>query len=135
MTSRMTLGWALTLTLVSHAGAKEAVWIEGEAATPHTFKKHGWYDGVNKSLLSGGDWLSHYANEGSGEATYRFTIKEGGQYTWWLRCNPSGPAALPPRRGRAGGDGPDQRRARAGQPGPPDSIIASSAGSRAGDSS
>ena len=53
----------------------------------HTFKKHGWYDGVNKSLLSGGDWLSHYANEAPGEATYRFTVKQGGKYTWWLRCN------------------------------------------------
>jgi hypothetical protein len=88
----MALGVArvvLTLALVSHAGAKEAVWIEGEAATPHTFKRFAWYDGVNKSLLSGGEWLSHYDHEAPGEATYRFSVKQGGKYTWWLRCNTS----------------------------------------------
>jgi hypothetical protein len=36
----MALGWALTVVLVSHAGAKVALWVEGEAATSHTFRKH-----------------------------------------------------------------------------------------------
>ena len=88
MRYRAMLGLALAAAIVSQARAKESVWIEGEAATKHTFKKHNWYDGVNKSLLSGGDWLSHYSGEAPGEATYRFAVKEGGQYTWWLRCNP-----------------------------------------------
>ena len=68
-------------------GKGEYLWIEGEAATKHTFKKHGWYDGVNKALLSGGDWLSHYSTDAPGEATYEFSLKQGGKYTWWLRCN------------------------------------------------
>jgi len=68
-------------------GKGEYVWIEGEAATKHNFKKHPWYDNVNKSLLSGNEWLSHYHKGAPGEATYRFTLKQGGKYTWWLRCN------------------------------------------------
>jgi len=87
---RRTLLGALTIALLATtAAAKEAIWIEGEAATKHSFKKHGWYDRVQKRLLSGQDWLSHYAKEAPGRATYEFTVKEGGQYTWWLRCNTS----------------------------------------------
>ncbi len=82
------LGLLLAAIVASPIRAKESVWLEGEAATSHTFKKHGWYDGVNKSLLSGGNWLSHYSQDGPGEAVYDFSIKEGGHYTWWLRCNP-----------------------------------------------
>ena len=78
----------LALVLAGQAGAREAIWIEGEAATKHNFKKHPWYDNVNRSLLSGNDWLSHYSKDAPGEAEYRFSVKEGGKYTWWLRCNP-----------------------------------------------
>jgi hypothetical protein len=67
--------------------AAEAVWVEGEDATEHNFRRHGWYDGVDKSLLSNREWLSHYSQQGEGRATYRFRVKEGGQYTWWLRTN------------------------------------------------
>ncbi len=67
--------------------AAEAVWIEGEDATKHNFRRHGWYDGVDKSLLSNREWLSHYSKEAEGQATYRFRVTEGGQYTWWLRTN------------------------------------------------
>ena len=84
--------WILALSIVLGLNgalglAREAIWIEGEAATKHNFKKHGWYDGVNKSLLSGGDWLSHYFEGAPGEATYEFTLQQGGKYAWWLRCN------------------------------------------------
>ena len=79
----------LTLALACQLVAGEAVWIEGEDATQHNFKKHGWYDGVRKDMLSGREWLSHYRQGQPGEATYRFTVKEGGRYAWWLRCNVS----------------------------------------------
>ena len=68
-------------------GKGEYVWIEGEKPGESNFKRHGWYDGVNKSLLSGNEWLSHYDKGARGEATYKFTLKQGGRYTWWLRCN------------------------------------------------
>ena len=80
----------LLLGLAGGVGrAEESIWIEGEDAAEHCFKKHGWYDNVDKSLLSGGEWLSHYDRSARGEATYKFDVREGGAYTWWLRCNVS----------------------------------------------
>lgn len=80
----------LLLGLAGGVGrAEESIWIEGEDAAEHRFKRHGWYDNVDKSLLSGGEWLSHYDASAPGEATYRFDAREGGTYTWWLRCNVS----------------------------------------------
>jgi hypothetical protein len=49
--------------------AAEAVWIEGEDASEHNFRRHGWYDRVDKSLLSNREWLSHYSQEAEGRAT------------------------------------------------------------------
>ncbi len=64
----------------------ETIWIEGEAPAKSTFQKHGWYDGVKKDVLSGGDWLSHYGSE-PGEAAYAVEVTEGGAYVFWVRCN------------------------------------------------
>jgi hypothetical protein len=77
----------LVATFAVRACAGEAIWLEGEDAARHNFFKHSWYDRVDKSQLSGGEWLSHYKRGTPGEATYRFTVKQGGRYTWWLRCN------------------------------------------------
>lgn len=63
------------------------VWIEGEAPTKAEVVKQGWYDGVNKEILSGGNWLSHYGNR-PGRAAYEFKVAEAGQYTIWARLNP-----------------------------------------------
>lgn len=68
------------------AGADEAVWIEGEAATQSTFVKHNWYSNVVTDRLSGGAWLSHYGAQ-PGQAAWRFSVKEGGSYTGWARVN------------------------------------------------
>ena len=65
----------------------ESIWIEGEAASEHSFAKHGWYDGVKKNVMSAGDWLSHYHHGRGGEARYELTVQEGGQYAFWVRCN------------------------------------------------
>ena len=80
--------------------AREALWIEGEAYVNSSYNRHGWYQNTNitKELLSpgtpgvsDGDWHTHYTDGVAGEqatALYRFTIVEGGSYTWWIRLNP-----------------------------------------------
>ncbi|MHC4503614.1 MAG: PA14 domain-containing protein, partial [Planctomycetota bacterium] len=64
------------------------VWIEGEKAVRHNFRRHGWYDSVDKSRLSNGEWLSHYREQEAGEAAYEFDVAQAGRYVLWLRCNP-----------------------------------------------
>jgi len=78
----------MAAAFASPALAKEAVWIEGEAAAKADVVRHPWYSNVEKSLISGGDWLSHYTNAGPGSAEWKFTVKEGGTYTFWMRTNP-----------------------------------------------
>lgn len=95
------LGGFLLLIALSHAvSAREAIWIEGEKCASTSFNRHGWYQDTNikKDLLSpgtpggaSGAWLVHYTGKGSTEqasATYKFTIAEGGTYSWWIRLNP-----------------------------------------------
>ncbi len=70
--------------------ADEAIWIEGEEPTSHTFNRHRWYssEGVDTSVLSGGDWLAHYHESQPAQAHYFFQVRQGGTYTLWIRCNP-----------------------------------------------
>ena len=72
------------------ARANEAIWIEGENPTSTTFNQHGWYSAanVNTATLSGGAWLAHFSPTDPATAEYGFNVKEGGDYTFWLRCNP-----------------------------------------------
>ncbi len=72
----------------SPAGADEAIWIEGEKPSAADVSKHGWYDGVKKEGMSGGDWLSHYDGAKPGTATYEFDVAKADQYTFWWRGNP-----------------------------------------------
>lgn len=65
---------------------EETIWVEGENPARSTFRKHGWYDNVKKDILSGKEWHSHYAGT-PGEASYSIGVKEGGEYTFWIRCN------------------------------------------------
>ncbi|MFO7957722.1 MAG: beta-galactosidase [Candidatus Brocadiia bacterium] len=80
----------LLLVLAVPVQADESIWIEGEDATSHSFNRHGWYSnsGVDKSVLSGGEWLGHYDESDPAEAHYFFRVEEGGTYSLWLRCNP-----------------------------------------------
>jgi hypothetical protein len=85
--------FAFIVTLILQAAvdrANEAVWIEGESAIKTTFNRHSWYAGsdVNKTVLSGSDWLAHYDQTASATAEWRFSIKQGGKYIWWVRLNP-----------------------------------------------
>ncbi len=97
---RLGLAEFVLLVLVSQGAAgREALWIEGEQYVISTFNRHGWYQNTNivKGLLSPGTpgvseggWHTHYTNSGSEQAAavYRFTVAEGGSYTWWVRLNP-----------------------------------------------
>lgn len=87
MTARISLAvFALSLALAATARAEDIIWIEGEKPIKSTFKKHGWYDDVKKDVMSGGNWLSHYAGQ-PGEASYAVEIPKAGKYTFWVRCN------------------------------------------------
>ena len=84
----MTALLLLLLLNTLQSTAREAIWIEGEDAGKTTVVRHGWYHGVERDLLSGNDWLSHYSKRGPGEAAWDFAISEGGTYDIWLRTNP-----------------------------------------------
>jgi hypothetical protein len=64
-----------------------AIWVEGEAPESSDFKKHGWYDAVQKEGFSGKEWLSHYDAGVPGTAKYAFEAKKEGDYVFWVRCN------------------------------------------------
>jgi hypothetical protein len=66
------------------------IWVEGESATQTNMKPHPWYAGaVNKSLLSGGDFISNFSPQ-EGRADYQFNADHAGTYTFWVRANPVG---------------------------------------------
>ncbi len=84
------------------SGVNEAVWIEGEDyVQPDDYEEHwggaSWYHGtgIDTSLLSGGDWHSHYLHHADalgGEthvrASYAFEVDNAGSFDWWIRVNP-----------------------------------------------
>ena len=79
---------AALLGLLVDGGKAETIWQEGESPASHTMNHHPWYTQVKKEHLSGGDWISNFSPEKEGTATYRVEIREGGEYTLWLRANP-----------------------------------------------
>ena len=84
---------ALAFIAVARAG-DNLIWIEGESATSTNIKPHPWYSGaVNKSELSGGDFLSNFSPE-EGHAEYQFNAAAAGSYTFWIRANPIGDPKL-----------------------------------------
>ncbi|MFN4242518.1 MAG: hypothetical protein ACK4PI_04695 [Tepidisphaerales bacterium] len=65
------------------------VWIEGENPTQTNIRPHPWYSNqVDKSALSGGDFLAHFDPARPGTATYQFNVPAAGDYHFWLRANP-----------------------------------------------
>ncbi len=70
------------------------IWIEGESATSTNMKPHPWYgSAINKSELSGGDFISNFSPD-EGHADYQFTAAQAGSYTLWIRANPIGDPKL-----------------------------------------
>ncbi|MES2660184.1 MAG: hypothetical protein V4689_16290 [Verrucomicrobiota bacterium] len=65
------------------------IWVEGEAPSADRMNRHPWwYDQVKKDQFSGGDFISNFDKEKAGEAGYRFTAKQAGDYEFWVRANP-----------------------------------------------
>ncbi len=83
------LRWiSLWVGVMASASMAASIWVEGESATEKSVTPHGWYDSVRKEALSGGDWVSHFDENKTGEAAYGFTAPHGGRYVFWVRCNP-----------------------------------------------
>ncbi|MCX7846979.1 MAG: hypothetical protein N2595_02965 [bacterium] len=69
----------------------ELIVIEGEDAPHARVVRHPWwYDKVRTNELSGGAWLSHFAEHATGEVAYSVVIPSSGTYSLWLRANPTG---------------------------------------------
>ena len=82
---------ALLLVVVLHtASAADWIWIEGEAPAETNIRPHPWYQGeTRKDLLSAGSMLAHFSDQGPGKALYRFDAPAAGDYTLWVRANPT----------------------------------------------
>jgi hypothetical protein len=76
-------------TALAQSGTGEWVWVEGEKPLRSAMNRHPWwYDQVKQDQLSGGDLISNFHEARAGEAEYRFTVRTGGEYVLWVRCNP-----------------------------------------------
>ena len=80
--------WIIFLCLCPVIALGESIWIEGEDAAESEVTRHGWYNGVKKDGLSGGDWLSHFNEAKPGTASYPVTPGAAGEFTFWVRANP-----------------------------------------------
>ncbi len=67
----------------------ETIWIEAEKAAASQVTRHPWwYANVKTNELSGGDFISHWDKDKTGEAEYRFNAAQAGKYEFWVRANP-----------------------------------------------
>jgi hypothetical protein len=66
----------------------QTVRVEGEKPSRSTMTRHPyWYDQVKKEDLSGGDWVSNWADT-EGTAEYDINVPKAGRYAFWVRANP-----------------------------------------------
>jgi hypothetical protein len=77
----------ITCSLLIATAAAQSVWVEAESATENTIQNNGWYSSVNKSELSGEDFLAHWGNQ-IGQAKYQIKVPKDGEYALWFRANP-----------------------------------------------
>jgi hypothetical protein len=67
----------------------ETIWVEGEKPTKANVSRHPWwYDQVERHLLSGGDFISHWHDTKAGEVEYRISVAKAAKYDFWVRANP-----------------------------------------------
>ena len=85
--SKLALSFLILSVALPVAQAADYIWIEGESASSHNMQRHNWYDSVTKDSLSGGEWLSHYAEGTPPEAEFNFDVPEDGEYFFWIRAN------------------------------------------------
>lgn len=90
MNQRIVLPVLLAATLLRPFSVSSAIlWIEGEKPVRSAVTRHPWwYDKVQKDELSGGDFLSHWDKDKTGEAEYRVEAPQAGDYDLWVRANP-----------------------------------------------
>ncbi|MEO1524095.1 MAG: hypothetical protein AAFX06_01605 [Planctomycetota bacterium] len=84
--------WFLVALMSGASFSADLIWVEGEDASSKNMRRHGWYDSVKKTELSGQEWLSHFGGNQSPVATFEFSASEEGEHTLWLRANPVGSA-------------------------------------------
>lgn len=84
-----TLLFAGCLFQVATPACGDILWLEGEKPVSHTMTRHpGWYDQVQRGQFSGGDFISNFSRDRTGEAEYRFNVAAAGDYDFWVRANP-----------------------------------------------
>jgi hypothetical protein len=86
------LAAAIALSLVARgfAQAPDWIWVEGEDAARADVTRHPWwYEKVKPDALSGGRCVAHFDEAKPGTASYRVEAKRAGDYTLWLRANPT----------------------------------------------
>jgi hypothetical protein len=64
------------------------IWIEGEKPVQSSMHRHPWYDRVKRECFSGGDFISNYHKDKTGEAEYDVVAAKAGAYDLWVRANP-----------------------------------------------
>src|SRR5947209_248140 len=76
--------------LISTSQARASwIWVEGERPVKAAMNRHPfWYDQVKTDQLSGGGFISNWNESKAGEALYRVTAPEAGDYDFWVRANP-----------------------------------------------
>jgi hypothetical protein len=76
-------------TMLAPGRARAAwIWVEGEKPAADRMNRHPWYDQVKRDQFSGGDFISNFHADKPGEAEYRFTAPQPGDYDFWVRANP-----------------------------------------------
>lgn len=68
------------------------IWVEGENAAHKGNTPHSWYDSVKTDALSGGAWISNFADTGPAVVGYKLVVPSAGSYTFWVRANHVGSA-------------------------------------------
>jgi AbrB family looped-hinge helix DNA binding protein len=87
---------AIAVSTLGFAAEDDYVWVEGEDAANSSVSPHPWYSNmVNKSLLSGGGWISQFTDKADGTASYQVTIpkdirealdiRDGDAVEFWIR--------------------------------------------------
>ncbi len=79
----------LAALLSTSPASAEWIWIEGEAPATQQMHRHPWwYDQVKKDQFSGGDFISNFNQDKAGQADYRFTAENAGDFDFWVHANP-----------------------------------------------
>jgi hypothetical protein len=78
---------AAALLFVSLPVHAAFVWVEGEAHTEAETHSNPWWEGVRKTGLSGGDYVTSFSEpeQSLGRAEYTVEVPEDGTYKLWIR--------------------------------------------------